>query len=80
MLKAFPQKLISMNSLMVVSAKRTLGEKRCNYVRFEVFTAVPMKNAVLWDVTLLALVRTDVSEEHKQTNSVALSPRANYTD
>jgi hypothetical protein len=35
-------------------------------VRFEVFTAVTMKNGVFWDVTLLrrvALVRTDVSEE-----------------
>jgi hypothetical protein len=29
-------------------------------VRFEVFTAVTMKNGVFWDV---ALVRTDVSEE-----------------
>jgi hypothetical protein len=32
--------------------------------RFEVFTAVSMKNAVFWDVMLcVALVRTDVSEE-----------------
>jgi hypothetical protein len=29
-------------------------------VRFEVFTAMTMKNGVFWDV---ALVRTDVSEE-----------------
>jgi hypothetical protein len=29
-------------------------------VRFEVFTAVTMKNGVFWDVVL---VRTDVSEE-----------------
>jgi hypothetical protein len=33
------------------------------YGRFEVFTAMTMKNAVFWDVTLCALVRTDVSEE-----------------
>jgi hypothetical protein len=34
------------------------------YLRFELFTAVTMKNAVLWDVTRrVALVRTDVSEE-----------------
>jgi hypothetical protein len=32
-------------------------------VRFEVFTAVTMKNGVFWDVTPCALVRTDVSEE-----------------
>jgi hypothetical protein len=33
------------------------------YVRFEVFTAVTMKNGVFWNVTLVALVRTDVSKE-----------------
>jgi hypothetical protein len=33
------------------------------YVRFEVFTAVTMKNGVFWDVRHVALVRTDVSEE-----------------
>jgi hypothetical protein len=32
--------------------------------RFEVFTAVTMKNSVFTDVTLVCLVRTDVSEEH----------------
>jgi hypothetical protein len=32
-------------------------------VRFEVFTAVTMKNSIFWDVTRVALVRTDVSEE-----------------
>jgi hypothetical protein len=32
-------------------------------VRFEVFTAVTMKNGVFWDVTPCAFVRTDVSEE-----------------
>jgi hypothetical protein len=31
--------------------------------RFEVFTAVTIKNGVFWDVTPCALVRTDVSEE-----------------
>jgi hypothetical protein len=36
--------------------------KTCN-VRFEVFTAVTMKNGVFWDVNRVALVRTDVSEE-----------------
>jgi hypothetical protein len=30
-------------------------------VRFEVFTAVTMKNGVFWDV--VALLRTDVSEK-----------------
>jgi hypothetical protein len=34
-----------------------------NEVRFEVFTAVSMKNGVFWNVTPCALVRTDVSEE-----------------
>jgi hypothetical protein len=35
-----------------------------NVVRFEVFTAVTMKNVVFWDVRRrVALVRTDVSEE-----------------
>jgi hypothetical protein len=33
------------------------------YVRFEVFTAVTMKNAVFWDVTPIAHVRTDILEE-----------------
>jgi hypothetical protein len=31
--------------------------------RFEVFTAVTMKNGAFWDVTRFVLVRTDVSEE-----------------
>jgi hypothetical protein len=34
-----------------------------NGVRFEVFKAVTMKNGIFCDVTLWALVRTDVSEE-----------------
>jgi hypothetical protein len=33
------------------------------YIRFEVFTAVTMKNGVFWDVTPCGFVRTDVSEE-----------------
>jgi hypothetical protein len=33
------------------------------FVRFEVFTAVTMKNGVFWDLGRVALVRTDVSEE-----------------
>jgi hypothetical protein len=33
------------------------------HLRFEVFTAVIMKNAVFWDARRVALVRTDVSEE-----------------
>jgi hypothetical protein len=32
-------------------------------IRFVVFTVRTMKNVVFWNVTLLALVRTDVSEE-----------------
>jgi hypothetical protein len=33
------------------------------YGRFEVFTAVTMKNRVFWDLRRVALERTDVSEE-----------------
>jgi hypothetical protein len=33
------------------------------FVRFEVFTAVTIKNAVFWDVAPIDLVTTDVSEE-----------------
>jgi hypothetical protein len=36
---------------------------KIHHVRFEVFAAVTMKNCVFWDVTRVALVRTDVSEE-----------------
>jgi hypothetical protein len=32
-------------------------------VRFEVFTAVIMKNGAFWDVRGVVLIRTDVSEE-----------------
>jgi hypothetical protein len=32
-------------------------------VRFEVFTAVTLKDAAFWDVTLCGLVRIEVSEE-----------------
>jgi hypothetical protein len=32
-------------------------------LRLEVFTVVTMKNAIFWDVTLVALVRTNVLEE-----------------
>jgi hypothetical protein len=34
-----------------------------SFVRFEVFTAVTMKNAVFWDVTPCGSCKTDVSEE-----------------
>jgi hypothetical protein len=34
-----------------------------NYEKFEVFTAVTMKNGFFWDVTPVALVRIEVSEE-----------------
>jgi hypothetical protein len=34
-----------------------------HYLRFEVFTAVTMKNGVFWDVTPCDSVNTDVSEE-----------------
>jgi hypothetical protein len=34
-----------------------------NFVRFEVFTVVTMTNGVFWDVSRVALVRTEVSEE-----------------
>jgi hypothetical protein len=32
-------------------------------VRFEDFTAMPLKNGVFWDVSRVAVVRTDISEE-----------------
>jgi hypothetical protein len=32
------------------------------YVRFEVFTALTMKNAVFWDGQHVGLVRIDVSD------------------
>jgi hypothetical protein len=32
-------------------------------MRFEVFTAVTMKNGVFWDLRRVGFVRTDVSEE-----------------
>jgi hypothetical protein len=35
-----------------------------SYVRFEVFTAVAMKNAVFWDVTPRGSCKTDVLVEH----------------
>jgi hypothetical protein len=34
-------------------------------VRFEVFTAVTMKNSVFWMLRRVALVRTNVSEEQE---------------
>jgi hypothetical protein len=37
-------------------------------VRFEVFTAVTMKNCVFWNVTPCDFVRTDVSEELSASN------------
>jgi hypothetical protein len=37
-------------------------------VRFEVLTAVTMKNAVFWDVCM-ALVRIDISEERMPPSS-----------
>jgi hypothetical protein len=33
------------------------------HIRFEVFTAVTMKNGVFWMLGCVSLVRTDVSEE-----------------
>jgi hypothetical protein len=33
------------------------------HVRFEVFTAVTMKNALFWDVAQFKFVSTDISEE-----------------
>jgi hypothetical protein len=48
----------------------TFGSIKCeealeqlHNVRFEVFKVVTMKNGVFWDVTPVALVRTNVSEE-----------------
>jgi hypothetical protein len=32
-------------------------------ITFNYFTAVPIKNAVFWNATLLTLIKTDVSEE-----------------
>jgi hypothetical protein len=39
------------------------GKLQVLNVTFEFFTAVTMKNGVFWDVSRVALVRTDVSEE-----------------
>jgi hypothetical protein len=41
-----------------------------NYVRFEVFTAVAMKNVVFRDVTQSGLISTDDSEESSSETSV----------
>jgi hypothetical protein len=35
-----------------------------NYVRFEVFTAVTVMNAIFWKLHHVALLRTDILEEH----------------
>jgi hypothetical protein len=40
-----------------------LKSRQRDYVRFEVFTAVSMKNAAFWDVSCVALVRTDILAE-----------------
>jgi hypothetical protein len=34
-----------------------------NYVRFEVFTAVTIKNGVFWDVAVCGFCKNDVSNE-----------------
>jgi hypothetical protein len=39
------------------------NRNKVHSLRFEVFTAVTMKNAVFWDVTPCSFVTTDVSEE-----------------
>jgi hypothetical protein len=49
-------------SFLAVSALQ-LAQTVMKYVRFEVLTAVTVKNSVFWDVRRVALVRTDVSEE-----------------
>jgi hypothetical protein len=49
--KCIPQKTDSTN-------KQTKESER-----IEIFTAVIMRNGVIWDDTRVALVRTDVSEE-----------------
>jgi hypothetical protein len=33
------------------------------FVRFKIFTAVTVNNGVFWDITPVALVRIDISEE-----------------
>jgi hypothetical protein len=45
--------------LSVVRAGRALPLDRSYDVRFEVFTAVTMKNGVFWDLRRVALVRTE---------------------
>jgi hypothetical protein len=44
------------------NALKNGSQMTVRFVRFEVFTAVAMKNGVFWDVTPVALVRNDVSE------------------
>jgi hypothetical protein len=53
------------NELAFVFLKRvTIPLAHTQLLRFEVFTALTIKNAVFWDMTQrVALVRTDVSEE-----------------
>jgi hypothetical protein len=70
---------ITFHLLLVFTVKRCLllsgndtncgcsETKRCG--RFEVYTAVTMKNAVFGDVTPCSFLRTDVSEETSPPSS-----------
>jgi hypothetical protein len=44
-----------------------------HFVRFEVFTAVTMKNGVVWDVTPRGFVRNDVSEEPSASSFIRVT-------
>jgi hypothetical protein len=39
------------------------SKNKYTYIRFEVFTAVTVKNGIFWELRRVALVRTDVSGE-----------------
>jgi hypothetical protein len=49
----------SSNSLCYTESKLMFQRIPITYVRFEVFTAVTMKNCVFWDVTPCGSLRTD---------------------
>jgi hypothetical protein len=46
---------------------------RIFHVRFEVFTAVTMKNGVFWDVSRVALVGTDVVSEELSSSIIRVT-------
>jgi hypothetical protein len=45
------------------------GKSVSNFVRFEVFTAVTMKNAVFWDVTLCGSYKSHTAKHPRGRHS-----------